>query len=470
MLHRTSTLSHLLRSMGARLATALVVGLFLHPVYAQQQPKMQLAREDTVKAATDVPKTADGKVDTVELARIIAGLEERIRELETKLGKLSSAAASSSAETAGAISKPDDVAELKKEIAAIQEETKKNSSFLGFFRDVEVNGLVDGYYSFNFNRPDNNFNTGRNFDFRHNSLTLNYAEIAFEKKNDLANPLGFRLDLGFGPTADWVHGGDPAGGETVKHIQQAYVSYVAPIGNGLTIDFGKFVTPNGAEVIETKDNFNYSRSFLFSYAIPYYHTGLRAKYSFNGKVALTGFLVNGWDNLTDNNSGKTSGLSLALTPSSRLSIIQTYMAGPEQLGDSKHWRHLSDTVVSYIATDKLTLMANVDYGADQLTSGQKGHWKGVAGYFRYAFDKRLAFSPRFEVFNDHDGFRTGLNQTLKSMTLTQELKLANNLLTRFEYRRDWSDSDFFSKSVGRLVRGQNTVLIGLSYSISSRGQ
>src|SRR4029078_11652956 len=137
MLHRTSSLSHLLRSMGARLATALVVGLFLHPVYAQQQPKMQLAREDTVKAATDVPKTADGKVDTVELARIIAGLEERVRELETKLGKLSSAAAASaSRETAGAISKPDDVAELKKEIAAIQEETKKNSSFLGFFRDV----------------------------------------------------------------------------------------------------------------------------------------------------------------------------------------------------------------------------------------------------------------------------------------------------------------------------------------------
>ena len=76
------------------------------------------------------------------------------------------------------------------------------------------------------------------------------------------------------------------------------------MGKGLQVDIGKFVTPAGAEVIETKDNWNYSRGLLFSYAIPYYHFGMRAKYAFNDKYALTGFFVNGWNNVVDNNSGK----------------------------------------------------------------------------------------------------------------------------------------------------------------------
>src|ERR1035438_296348 len=36
------------------------------------------------------------------------------------------------------------------------------------------------------------------------------------------------------------------------------------------------MTSAGAEVIETNQNWNYSRSLLFAWAIPYYHFGLRA--------------------------------------------------------------------------------------------------------------------------------------------------------------------------------------------------
>ncbi len=415
---------------------------------------------------------SEAKTNSAELAKIIEALEERVRQLEAKLAKMESAQATdvAAAGAAKTTAKADEVAEIKKEVAAIQEEAKKDASFLNFFRGVELSGLVDGYYGYNFNHPDNNFNIGRNFDFRHNSFNINYAEVVLEKKNDLKDRLGFRLDLGFGPTADWVHSVDPVGGEVVKHIQQAYLSYVAPVGSGLTVDVGKFVTPHGAEVIETKDNFNYSRSFLFAYAIPYYHTGVRAKYSFNDKASLTGFLVNGWNNFTDNNGGKTYGVSLGLTPTKRLAITQNYMAGPEQPNDNEHWRHLSDTVVTYLASDKLTLMGNFDYGKDTLSSGTTGYWTGFAGYLRYAFTNRLAFAPRFEIFDDHDGFTTGTAQTLKSLTLTQEVKLWNKLLTRFEFRRDMSDQNFFSKSFGRLVQNQNTVLIGLSYSFSTREQ
>ncbi len=102
------------------------------------------------------------------------------------------------------------------------------------------------------------------------------------------------------------------------------------MGKGLQINVGKFVTPAGAEVIETKDNWNYSRGLLFSWAIPYFHFGVSGKYAFNSKFALTGYLMNGWNNSVDNNSGKTTGFSAAWTPNSKFGLIENYLVGPEQ--------------------------------------------------------------------------------------------------------------------------------------------
>src|SRR5262249_60632041 len=111
-----------------------------------------------------------------------------------------------------------------------------------------------------------------------------------------ATPPGFRVDRGLGETVDrTISVSDSSRNDGTKHVLQAYASYVAPIGSGLTIDFGKFFTPVGAEVVETKDNFNYSRGWLFAFG-PFYHAGFRAKYAFNDKAALTGFVVNGCDN------------------------------------------------------------------------------------------------------------------------------------------------------------------------------
>ena len=112
-----------------------------------------------------------------------------------------------------------------------------------------------------------------------------------------------------------VNSTDPGGLGFAQYLKQAYVSYLAPVGKGLTLTFGKFVTPAGAEVIESNKDWNYSRSLLFNYAIPFYHFGLSAAYTFNDKYTMTGYVVNGWNNLVDTyNSGKTGGLSFAWTP------------------------------------------------------------------------------------------------------------------------------------------------------------
>jgi Putative beta-barrel porin-2, OmpL-like. bbp2 len=478
----------LLALFGA-LALALTISLSDIAFARELNDKTAVNSEKETKKREATENKTDARTNPAETAKMIEALEERIRLLEEKLARLSGGAPALTAKTGDEIKssevKADAIDEIRKEVQDMKEESKKNESFSNFFRSVELSGVVDGYYSYNNNEVDM-FTQGRAFDVRHNAFSLQLAKLTLERKNSKESPLGFRADLGLGETVDRVISvSDSSRNDATKHVLQAYASYVAPLGSGLTLDFGKFYTPIGAEVIETKDNFNYSRGLLFTYG-PYYHAGLRMKYAASEKVSLTGFLVNGWDNLFENNfdqrrGGKTIGFQLGLMPSKKFAITGTYLGGQEaplanvpSLSLRDNWRNIFDSVATYYVTDKLTLLGNFVYGNDGDNLGNRNYWTGFAGYLKYAFNNRLAFSPRFEVFNDRGGLRTGTAQTIKDITLTQEVKLLNNLLTRFEFRRDFSNQPFFtgfdpmSNPISR--KNQNTFLVGVSYFFTTREQ
>lgn len=462
------------------LVSVLVSAMIVNVAFAQQVDgagTIASARKADGPVTPVAKPGGDAKTDTSippnmkELLQTIKRLEERVKELESKVDKpplnvadiaanagsvkaVKSAESASAAPAQGKDSKADD--------------DKKNAPFLAFFRNTEVSGFVDVYYGYNFNKPGGDAQL-RNFDTKHNSFSLNLAEIALEKKVSADSRLGYRVDLNFGPATEFVHASEPGGSEVFKHTQQAYLSALAPAGKGLQIDVGKFVTQHGAEVIETKDNWNYSRSLLFTLAIPYYHFGVRATYPFSDKFSLSGYLVNGWNNSVDNNTGKTFGIQAVIKPTSKLTLVQNYMGGPEQAGNNDDWRHLWDTTLTVDATSTLSLMANYDYGFDRV-GGAKVHWQGLAAYARFHPNKWFALAPRFEWYDDHDGFTTGVRQTVKEFTMTSEHKINGGLLTRLEYRRDFSDRDFFLRPVNRLVQAQSTVTFGLVYAFSSKGE
>ena len=143
--------------------------------------------------------------------------------------------------------------------------------------------------------------------------------------------LGYHVALGFGNAMNVVNWTDPGGLGFAQYLKEGYLSYMAPVGKGLQFDFGKFVTQHGAEVIESKDNWNYSRSLLFTYAIPFYHFGLRTKYVVNDKYNFSVYVVNGWNNLVNNNTGATLGLQLGWNPTKKWAVVQNYMVGPEEI-------------------------------------------------------------------------------------------------------------------------------------------
>ena len=205
----------------------------------------------------------------------------------------------------------------------------------GLLGPTTLSGFVDVYYGYNSNQPANRTTALRNFDINSSQFALNMLELVADKAPDAtASRLGYHIALGFGQAMNLVNAGEsaspnlpgtPVGGPPTtitnfdQYLKEGYLEYLAPVGKGLQINVGKFVTPAGAEVIETKDNWNYSRGLLFSWAIPYFHFGVSGKYAFNSKFALTGYLMNGWNNSVDNNSGKTTGFTAAWTPNSKFS-------------------------------------------------------------------------------------------------------------------------------------------------------
>ncbi len=327
---------------------------------------------------------------------------------------------------------------------------------------LSITGLIDINFNKNFNNPASHINAYRNFDIYENQFNLNLAKITLQKD---ASPVGFKVDLGFGQAMDIVNSDASLGGEkSLRNVEQAYLTAKLPIGNGLTVNAGKMVTHMGGEVIETNSNINYSRSFLFAYAIPYFHLGVCASYPFNDKFSATLYVYNGWNNVVDNNKDKTLGAEINWSPSSSFAFIENWIGGPEEPNSTKK-RNVFDTIINYQPSDAVFVTLNADYGQEALDPSGLAIWKGAAITGKFSLSDLSSIGIRGEYYYDQSGFTTGTLQELKEITLTYQYNFTSNLFTRIEFRRDWSDANTFEDSSGGFTKNnQNTLLIGSVYT------
>lgn len=380
--------------------------------------------------------------DEAELLRRIDALEKKVEDLTKKL---------SISEKAHPVSISEEVIQKKvDDILAKREE--KEGGLIKALKDINLSGFIDTSYTYNFNGPDSRTNTARVFDTEANNFNVQAAEVVFERLPADSGGVGFRTDLFFGQDAEVI---TPTGSTRDQFdLEQAYISlkpplnFKLPIGNWEWIKIGKFVTMHGAEVIEAKDNWNFTRSLLFGYAIPFTHTGIRAGYHFFD--GLSGYLGinNGWDNVKDNNKTKSVEGALAWKANDKLAFNLAGMYGPEQASNDHSQRGLIDFLATYKPLDKWTLMLNADYGheEDVIAAGKDGAWSGVAAYLRYDPLSWMSLISRTEFMSDRQGLRivSGTMQDVWEQTLTLELRPYKDLITRFEYRHDESSSPIYT--------------------------
>ncbi len=330
---------------------------------------------------------------------------------------------------------------------------------------IEFSGLIDGYYSYNYNRPANSangqVNDYYNFNDKTDQFNLSMAKLTLNHDPD---PVGVRLDLIFGRTNVLINQIGGSSSDNGNYIEQAFISFKPSKARGLELDFGKFVTSAGAEVIESKDNWNYSRSLLFTYAVPYFHFGLRSSMPVTKTWTAGIQLVNGWNTISKSNGGVTVGVTSAYTKT-KYTWSANFYSGPENTGTQQGYRNLIDTTLLLTPTAKFNAYLNYDYGQNRDSASSQGntnlnHWQGFAGAVHQQLNGKNALSARAEYFYDPQGFMTGKSQKLKEATATYEYKWLEGLLTRIEYRHDWSNINSFHKGDTRLVDAQTTLTAG----------
>lgn len=341
-----------------------------------------------------------------------------------------------------------------------------------WYEAIAVNAFVTTSWSWSFNRPESGTNQLRVFDFDDNTMKIDGAELVLQKVASAPREAGFRIDAVAGSSIPRTTAAaglfrDADGTAEDFDLQQAFVSYIAPLGNGLRFDAGKFGTHCGYEVIEGYDGYNdnATRSFLFGYAEPATHAGIKATYALSETLSATVAVVNGWDNVKDSNSSKSLGGQLALTLSSDAVIYLNALYGPERTGNDGDDRTFLNLVRSWRlgAGSAIGLDAVWATEEDAVGPGRDGTWGGVALYGRLGLSPSFALVARAEVFDDPDGVRTGTPQTLSELTLTPDLKLAPGLVLRADLRLDRSSRDVFEKESG-LTGTQPTVLLNALYS------
>lgn len=352
---------------------------------------------------------------------------------------------------------------------------------------LEIHGLLAANYTYNFNNPHSNKNGLLLMNRKSDHFDLDLANIRIQRVVD--SGFGFVTDLNFGKTAEVVGRStrwckDPRCSESRNsfELSQFYLTYK---WNGLTVKAGKFVTLHGAEVIKTWDNINYniSNSILFGWAIPFTHTGLLLNYTLTDWASLDAGFIVGWDNLYDSNDGKSFTGGLTVTPTSTLTFYAAGTIGPEQDNRGDSTRGLFTLLTTYKPTDYLTFILDYNVANEESIVGpfrpngrgtRNAYWDGLAGYVIYHFTDSLSATLRGEFFNDADGVRTGLKQTVWEITPTLAYQIYPGLTLRAEYRHDESSKRFFE---GRALRnplsdgptthffsGQDTVAGEILYS------
>jgi hypothetical protein len=335
-----------------------------------------------------------------------------------------------------------------------------------WYEEIVVNGFLSTSYSYNFNRPDSGTNQYRVFDFDDNTFKVDVVTLTLQKPVSKPGEAGFRVDVDAGASIPRVTASYGMFQGQDIDLKQAFVSYVAPLGSGLRVDAGKFLTAFSYEFIESWDtpNDNATRSFMFGYSMPATHTGLKASYTFSDRIAGMVMVVNGWDNVRDNNSSKSICGQLVWTPTPAVTVTGNVMTGPERTGVNSDPRTVFELIAQWKVTDLVVL------GLDGMTGSEKGAvlpgktatWSGLTAYARLGLTDKFALCLRGEVFADPDGARTGKPQTLKEVTLTPELKVSSHLLLRADLRVDWSTEPVFEKGAGWTTT-QPTVLVNAAY-------
>lgn len=346
------------------------------------------------------------------------------------------------------------------------------------------NGFLDFGYLLDFNHPANHLFRDRGTTYKVNELDLNMAGAGVKKEASQDSRWGMEFEVqggkdsgnfGFSATAPNVSGAD-----ALRHFGLADVSYLVPVGQGLTVQGGLFSSLIGYDSLYSKDNLDYTRPWGADYT-PYLMFGVNASYPFTRKITVTGFVINDYFHLARPNNVPSLGGQFSYSLTEHFNFKETLLYGPHQSDTAlEFWRFFSDSIWEW-KKERFTTAFEYQVGTEKINTPGTPRALWMAGQlpFHHIIAGPWSFTARPEFAWDRDGRWTGSKQTIKALTTTLEYRLPywkTNAIARVEYRIDDSrgpEGGFFrgaevTPGVIALVPTQQMVAFGLVFTFESR--
>lgn len=286
--------------------------------------------------------------------------------------------------------------------------------------NIKFSAQLEGGIVINPARPRDGLNFGQLFTDKANQFQLNQILLTAEKDVDpkaTGFDWGFKLQVLYGSDARYTqfmgefnHTFDS---RYQFGIQEADVSLHLPwlSAGGIDAKIGQYPTPIGYEVTDPKGNPFYSHSYIFNFGVPIEHTGAYAVWHANPVVDIYAGVDTGESTTFgggDNNSAAAGlrGFGLNNLLGGKLTVLALTHFGPENPtltvpGANSKFRYENDAVITYKATDKLTLTTELNYIRDDAFRADA---YGAVQYASYTLSDTLTLNGRAEVWRDNKGF------------------------------------------------------------------
>lgn len=266
---------------------------------------------------------------------------------------------------------------------------------------VWLGAFVDTYYAYDFGRPrsiDRAFTTQA---ARHSEFNVNLAYLDAR----VAGPrVRGRLAVQGGTSVQVNYAGEPrigsaSGPELTRLVQEATVGY--QLAARLWIDAGIFFAPFGSESWISADNWTYTRSLVADNS-PYYESGAKATWRVRNGLDVQLHVMNGWQNISENNAGKALGFRVDYAPHPRVSLGYDAFAGNEQPDTSvRALRVFHEFAARARLTSRIEMSGTLDYGTQQLSETRpQASWRGWALLAQLALNDNASLTGRVEWYSD----------------------------------------------------------------------
>lgn len=325
---------------------------------------------------------------------------------------------------------------------------------------LDYGAFLDTYYAYDFNQPESkrSYTTQAS---KHNEPSINLAHLEMKLQSEKLRGR-FALQAG-----DAVEINAAAERGFPKYIQESYLG--GNLGDKSWIDAGIFLGHIGAESWISKDNWTYTRSLPSEYT-PYYAAGIRYTKEINSGESFQFQLINGWQNISENNEAKAIGMQYKRNLSQTVSLTYNNFFGDEEVTSSKpRFRGYHDFIFQWNKSNQWQYLFSIDLGheAQQNNDGVDA-WFNTMMTARRVLSERQSLAFRGEYYNDgHQvnvptGTPNGFQVISASVNFDQ--KLTEYALWRTELRGYQSKDEIYPK--GSTDQSKNDGFLVTSISLS----